>query len=1168
MEGRPAAPSRPSAIPRLSRLPVPKTVRPSASRESLNAAPEPSIPAPRVRPAASRERLSTATSSSTTTRRTNTAGTAQPPLRQQTSRPSLRASASNSRLNQQPPARKPAEPARRPSTRAPALTRPAAQATAAKRLSSQPTRPSGDGFISAATLAQDDVDTPAKQANRPVATFDDVPEFETPSRMKGPRPSLSERTIETLSRVPSSPALSKRPSSFFDQGGTPRPRSRASSSASRPGSSYNSDGPRRPISRGSTRPGSSSGGEESLQSQFRASTNTYKAPLPTIDGTPIRGLRARASLHGMHSQSMRSPQAMRSPSSPLTQGAPTLESPRTAQLERSPSPTKHSMPSQMPSPTGTLASKPLRLKPSSSLLVKKSPGGAARGAGPSVAPRKVSTTPNKPIMATSTMPPADPEEAPSPSAERSRKSSAALREQIAKARAAAKKPVAIEPDVVEHEVSQPATVVHDGFDFGLEPLTDDPFNLNRSDKSQTKVLQQRAEAGRTSGRLNIAALGLKEMPEEVMKMYDLESVGNYGGNWAESMDLTRLVAADNEFEVIDDAVFPDVEPEALADIEDGAGNIFGGLEMIDLHGNKLVSLPMGLRQLRMLTSLNLSQNQLHMDSLQVISQISALRDLKLANNSLSGPLPSSFSDLEHLEILDLHGNKVSELPADLDRVGRLRILNIGENDFTSLPFECLAKLPLTELIVRSNKLSGTLIDADVSTLSSLQTLDVSSNQLTRIVPPGRSIGLPALHQLTLSMNRLQGLPDVSSWTSLVTLSADENSIPEIPEGFTSLDRLRHVDFTSNDIRVIPPEVARMDNLAMLRIAGNPLRDKKFSSISTDELKDILSARLEPPPPYHVGAADSVEAHFEETKPVAQPFPAASIPGTAPGQSLRPASDEDSRSDMDDYATPPTSAPHSPARSRAHTLASQPRSRAQTLSNQTWPVKVGGLLDRSSTSSSTLHPVVCSKVASEHRINEVQLHHNLFSTLPEGLSFFAESLTALSLAHNQLMGETYLAESLELPALRELNLANNHITNLVPLATHLKAPDLEKLDVSFNRVAGLPTDLRTSFPKLAVLLVANNHLIELDPEAIRGMRIVDASNNDIAHLNPRIGLLGGPGGLERLDVMGNRFRVPRFSVLERGTDATLRWLRGRVPAGEAAAWRQRSGGAGSDLEELD
>ncbi|CAI4213641.1 unnamed protein product [Parascedosporium putredinis] len=351
-------------------------------------------------------------------------------------------------------------------------------------------------------------------------------------------------------------------------------------------------------------------------------------------------------------------------------------------------------------------------------------------------------------MATTALPPpGELEEAPSPSAERSRKSSAALREQIAKARAAVKKPIAMEPEVVEDEPCSPVTVVHDGFDFGLEPLVDDPFNQNRSDKSQAKVLQQRAEAGRTSG------------------------------NWAESMDLTRLVAADNEFEVIDDAAFPDVDPEALADSEEGAGNIFGGLEMIDFHGNKLCALPAGLRRLRMLTSLNL-----------VIAQISGLRDLKLANNCLSGALPSAFFELEHLETLDLRSNKITEFPTDVAKLTRLRILNIGDNAFAALPVEALAKLPLTELVARSNKLTGTLIDADSRA-------------------PGNSIALPALHQITLSMNRLQGLPDVSSWTSLVTLSADENSIPEIPDGFPRLERLRHADFSSNDIRVIPRGLA-------------------------------------------------------------------------------------------------------------------------------------------------------------------------------------------------------------------------------------------------------------------------------------------------------------------------------------------------------------------------
>lgn len=140
------------------------------------------------------------------------------------------------------------------------------------------------------------------------------------------------------------------------------------------------------------------------------------------------------------------------------------------------------------------------------------------------------------------------------------------------------------------------------FDFGL---TDDPFNIKRDASSASKVLQSRVAAARTSGRLNIAALGLKEIPIEVKNMYHLESIGANDGSWAESVDLTRFVAADNELEMIDESLFPDAALEELAEDDDFEGLLFGGLETLDLHGNMLISLPPGLRRLTLLTSLNL-----------------------------------------------------------------------------------------------------------------------------------------------------------------------------------------------------------------------------------------------------------------------------------------------------------------------------------------------------------------------------------------------------------------------------------------------------------------------------------------------------------------------------------------------------------------------------------
>jgi Leucine-rich repeat (LRR) protein len=783
-----------------------------------------------------------------------------------------------------------------------------------------------------------------------------------------------------------------------------------------------------------------------------------------------------------------------------------------------------------------------------------------------------------------------------------RKSSAALRGQIARAKAAkraaaAKRGVGVSstaevPVASFASQEEPLIPVDDGFDFGVEH--DDPFNARKGEDPKKRVLNQRVRAARTTGRLNIAALNLTDMPSEVMKMYDLDNVGGNDGSWAESVDLTRLVAADNEFETLDDAVFPDLDPENFnMDDDEPQGSIFGGLTMVDLHNNSLISVPLGWRRLTCLTSLNLvctcclpnlcrtvitdpttlkSSNRLPNESLDVISQMSSLRDLKLASNLLTGALDDQFANLTELEILDLRGNKVSALPPGVDKMHRLRILNLSENSFEVLPFDGLSKLPLTELSARKNKLSGTLIEDTIDSLPQLQTLDVSMNQLTRLIPLGAAIALPVLHALCLSMNRLQGLPDMTTWTNLLTLTVDENSMSSIPHSFTALDKLRSADFSGNDIRVVPPEIARMENLSMIRLSGNPLRDKKFVSITTDELKEALAARLEPPPPYQepadqaaitdlmsrVGQMDLKSSPTKTKHPKPQSPSQARARARAQPQAS-PADEEDYRSDAedDDFATPPTSAHHSPTHSRSDTISSL-RSRSHTLSNQVWTVKPGGILDRSRTDSSTLHPVVAARVAAEHAVNAVHLEHNLLTSLPNSLSFFAATLSSLSLAHNQLVGETYLTEELDLPALKEINLSSNRITSLEPLTRLLVAPCLEKVDVALNRINSIPPSLKASFPAMTILLAANNHIVDLEPQSIRGLKIVDASSNDISHLNPQIGLLGGLGGLQRLEVMGNRFRVPRWSTLELGTEATLRWLRSRVPVVDMAAWKKENG----------
>ena len=581
---------RPSGIPRVSRLPVPRGVPPlrqTKSRESLRGPGE--LRPSRLRAVGSRDSL------------------ASPSLFRRVD-------------SDETPRRLAARPAPARATSSPK--------SIAEKRSFEPTRPAGGETKKAGDLKRrtslaripSDLSSPvsptASEGIREDVSLAGSTEglMETPQQKRRPRQSLAERTVETLSHIPSSPALSRKPSSFFGSE-SPRPVSRAGSSGSRPGSSYS-----RPAS-GHGRPGSSSGNEDLHASGLGTSS---KPRLSRIEGTPDREPHTptpAAAKTPVRSLARRSERNLKTPSA-KPRPTPTTQQPKTR-----------------PRPASTIR-QPKTRQPANSLSrpSKSNLKAAAQSDGwdGTIAPA-VDTSADKPKEHGLT----------------ARKSSAALREHIAKMKAAKRAAVKQGLDTVspEEAAERPATPVMEepeeastpvkgtpspvseasavnetptrnktptrnetprketpkskmpnkspGYSSYAEPFEhDNPFNQPRAGN---KVLHQRLNAARTSGRLNIAALGFKEMPDDVLKIYDLEMAS--GASWAESVDLSRLMAADNEIEVIDDKFFPDVAPEEMD--EEAQGNIFGGLESMDLHGNHLISVPQGLRQLHLLTSLNL-----------------------------------------------------------------------------------------------------------------------------------------------------------------------------------------------------------------------------------------------------------------------------------------------------------------------------------------------------------------------------------------------------------------------------------------------------------------------------------------------------------------------------------------------------------------------------------
>ncbi|KAH7338546.1 hypothetical protein BKA66DRAFT_577380 [Pyrenochaeta sp. MPI-SDFR-AT-0127] len=337
--------------------------------------------------------------------------------------------------------------------------------------------------------------------------------------------------------------------------------------------------------------------------------------------------------------------------------------------------------------------------------------------------------------------------------------------------------------------------------------------------------------------------------------------------------------------------------------------------------------------------------------------------------------------------------------------------------------------------------------------------------------------IPArLKTLNLATNRLRSLPEVSTWTSLTTLLVGENKLSALPEAFVALPQLRSADFTGNDITQLDERIALMESLEHLTVAANPLRERKFLTLGTDEIKRDLAARL---PTNDVTGAD--------------------ING-----------------DVD------------------YDLAEGSQN-----TDSGWQVSPSGSLDLSAQTLSTLDEHSLEKFAD--RIRQLSLQKNTFEAIPATLSHL-HHLTALDLSRNAI--EIALSSPLELPRLRELRLTCNKLKSLEPLTSQLTAPSLQILDVSQNRLSGSLLVLRTFFPELLTLLASDNSLSEISAESLTGLKIVNLSNNDIERLEPRIGLLQGT--LTGLEVEGNKFRVPNYQILKKGTDAVLTWLRDKIP----------------------
>ncbi|UOQ64735.1 leucine-rich repeat-containing protein kinase family protein [Hymenobacter volaticus] len=156
--------------------------------------------------------------------------------------------------------------------------------------------------------------------------------------------------------------------------------------------------------------------------------------------------------------------------------------------------------------------------------------------------------------------------------------------------------------------------------------------------------------------------------------------------------------------------------------------------------------------------------------------------------------PTEIFDLaDSLEILNLSGNALSDLPADLPRLHKLRVLFCSDNQFTSVP-EVLGQCPHLSMIGFKANQIHTLPAAALT--PALRWLILTDNQLREL--PEEIGNCMAMQKLMLAGNQLRHLPEtMKACTNLELLRIADNQFSYLPEWLLALPRLSWLAYAGN-----------------------------------------------------------------------------------------------------------------------------------------------------------------------------------------------------------------------------------------------------------------------------------------------------------------------------------------------------------------------------------
>ncbi len=318
-------------------------------------------------------------------------------------------------------------------------------------------------------------------------------------------------------------------------------------------------------------------------------------------------------------------------------------------------------------------------------------------------------------------------------------------------------------------------------------------------------------------------LGGAEIPSEVGHLTGLTALTLSGVSGALPPELGYLVNLAN-LDLSHNELCGKIPPEL--------GGL-GSLQTLNLGDNKLTGgVPTWLGGLGSLQSLNLGDNQLTGKIPPELGGLGSLQSLNLGDNQLTGKIPPELGGLGSLQSLDLESNQLTgDIPPELDNlVSTLREIGLDGNQLGCVSDVLRdASRYAVEIPVCAPEDHPGDTEALISLYNAWGQPDRLSNWLSR-EPLGTWEGVSVdatgrVAALNLAGKRLTGeiSPELSSLASLQVLDLSINDLTgEIPAQLGGLGSLQSLNLSGNELTGELPELGSLESLKVLDMAGNLL----------------------------------------------------------------------------------------------------------------------------------------------------------------------------------------------------------------------------------------------------------------------------------------------------------------------------------------------------------